>query len=95
MGNCGGKKASGTSRSNMREQMFEQMTILQDKSAILQKPSKPGEKVQTVRVPVQVKQMTDATSAIRKSYRATNVVLGQGAYGKVFLFKSKNGAVPE
>ena len=33
--------------------------------------------------------MSDATSAIRESYRATNQVLGEGAYGKVFLFKSK------
>lgn len=34
--------------------------------------------------------MSDATSAIRKSYTATNQLLGQGSYGKVFLFKSKD-----
>ena len=33
--------------------------------------------------------MSNATAAIRESYIATNQVLGEGAYGKVFLFKSK------
>ena len=36
-----------------------------------------------------MRQSSNATTAIRESYRATNQVLGEGAYGKVFLFKSK------
>lgn len=38
--------------------------------------------------------MSDASSAIREHYRATNKILGEGAFAKVFLFKSKN-ANPE
>ena len=38
--------------------------------------------------------MSNATSAIRENYRATNQVLGEGTFGKVFLFKSK-GTQPE
>ena len=34
--------------------------------------------------------MSDATSAIRQNYRATDIVLGEGGYGKVFLFKSRD-----
>ena len=41
-----------------------------------------------------VKVMSDASSAIRQTYQATNQVLGEGSYGKVFLFKSRN-VVPE
>jgi len=37
-----------------------------------------------------IKVMSDASSAIRQSYRATNQVLGEGTYGKVFLFKSRD-----
>lgn len=39
--------------------------------------------------------MSDASSALRESYRATNQVLGEGTYGKVFLFKSKAPAQAE
>ena len=34
--------------------------------------------------------MSDASSAIREHYKATNQILGEGSYGKVFLFKSRN-----
>ena len=37
----------------------------------------------------EIKQISDASAALRANYRATNQVLGEGTYGKVFLFKSK------
>ena len=43
---------------------------------------------------INVNMMSDASAAIRSSYRATNQVLGEGSYGKVFLFKSR-GVEPE
>lgn len=87
---CGAPKAKS---STARQSMFEQMTIFQAPSAIVK--SDPANKsIQPVVKRTAVKSMSDATSAIRESYRATNQVLGEGAYGKVFLFKSK-GAQPE
>ena len=37
-----------------------------------------------------VKTFSDASTAIRKNYRATNHLLGEGAFGQVFLFEAKD-----
>ena len=37
-----------------------------------------------------VKTFSDASTAIRKNYRATNHMLGEGAFGQVFLFEAKD-----
>jgi len=34
---------------------------------------------------------TNASTEMRKNYQATNICLGKGAFGHVFLFKSLNG----
>ena len=65
--------------------MFMQMSIFKAPSTIITQEQN-SQFVQ----PGPLKQMSDATSAIRESYIATNHVLGVGSYGKVFLFKSRN-----
>ena len=50
--------------------------------------------IQEMKQLINVKTMSDASAAIRESYRPTNKVLGEGTYGKVFLFKSR-GVEPE
>ena len=37
-----------------------------------------------------VQKFSDASTALRKNYKATGVTLGEGAFGKVFLFLGKN-----
>ena len=95
MGNC---CAAKTKQQNVqleamkvqRANKFEQMTIFQAPSAII-KTNAEDRKFQSVTEKPKntIKKMSDATSAIRESYIATNQILGEGAYGKVFLFKSK------
>ena len=36
-----------------------------------------------------VKTFSDASTALRKTYKPTNVSLGEGAFGAVYLFKSR------
>ena len=37
-----------------------------------------------------VKTFSDASKAVRKNYRATDTLLGEGAFGSVWLFEGKN-----
>ena len=37
-----------------------------------------------------VKVLSDASAALRRSYRPTNQVLGEGMFGKVFIFTSRD-----
>ena len=36
-----------------------------------------------------IKKFSDASTAMRRYYKATGITLGEGAFGKVFLFESK------
>ena len=36
-----------------------------------------------------VRQFSDASTAIRKTYKPMNVCLGEGSFGAVYLFKSR------
>lgn len=36
-----------------------------------------------------VKKFSDASTAIRRTYKPTNIILGEGMFGAVFLFESR------
>ena len=48
-----------------------------------------AERMDQVRTKV-VKTFSDASAAVRKQYRATDQMLGEGAFGSVWLFEAKD-----
>ena len=88
MGNCcAAAKPPGTKRDLEGQKKMDAMSIFRSESMMEQRHGKEAAKKLQKQV---VKTFSDASTAIRKNYRATNHMLGEGAFGQVFLFEAKD-----
>ena len=86
MGCCsaGGPKPS---KSQNKQRKMDAISIFNTPSMLGTRHGKEGAEKLKKKV---VKTFSDASTAIRKNYRATNHMLGEGAFGQVFLFEAKD-----
>lgn len=88
MGSCCScpKPKKAADPMQVKREKVENMSIFNTQSVLIKKHG--PEKAQTMESKF-VHQFSDASTALRKNYTATNVNLGEGTFGQVFLFKSK------
>ena len=65
--------------------MFDNLTIMQQ--TVSAQVKTPLDEVKNVKV------LSDASAALRQNYHPTNEILGEGSFGKVFVFTSR-GELP-
>lgn len=88
--NCFGLKEKQVDRKSRI--YLKQMSVFQTESVLTMESRRKDDKIRRQRQNV-AKEFSNATKALRQTYKATQTVLGEGAFGAVFLFKSRDDLI--